>query len=154
MLKAIDPTPFLLSFKLAALTTLLLFVLTLPLAWYLSQSRSKLKPILEALSAMPLVLPPSVLGFYILILLSQDSPLGQAIEEYLHIKPLFSFFGLVIASMLYSFPFMLQPLQSGFESLPKQMLEASYVSGKGKLETLLRIALPNINSPSFGIIHE
>ncbi len=140
----VDLTPFLLSFKLAFVTTLLLFITALPLAWWLSQTRSKTKPLFEALSALPIVLPPSVLGFYILVLFSQSSPVGAFLDEYFHIKLLFSFWGLVIASMLYSFPFMLQPLQSGFESLKREMIEASYLSGKGKFITLFRIALPNI----------
>ncbi len=139
-----DFTPFWLSFKLAFVTASLLFVITLPLAWWLSQTRSKSKPFFEALSALPIVLPPSVLGFYILVFFSQSSPLGSFLDEHFHIKLVFSFAGLVVASMLYSFPFMLQPLQSGFESLNREMIEASYISGKGYLTTLFRVALPNI----------
>ena len=141
---SVDFTPFILSFKLAFVTALLLFIIALPLAWWLSQTRSKTKPVFEALSALPIVLPPSVLGFYILVLFSQSSPLGAFLDEYFHIKLVFSFWGLVVASMLYSFPFMLQPLQSGFESLGREMIEASYLSGKGKITTLFRVALPNI----------
>ena len=136
--------PFLLSFKLAALTTLILFLISLPLAWYLSQTSSKAKPILEAITALPIVLPPSVLGFYILWALSYNSPIGAFFEYTFGIKLVFNFTGLVIASCFYSLPFMVQPLQSGFETLNKNMLEASYISGKSKLETLLRVALPNI----------
>jgi molybdate transport system permease protein len=127
----LDLTPFILSFKLAGLTTLILFFISLPLAWYLSQTQSKAKPFLEAITALPIVLPPSVLGFYILVVFAK-------------IDLNFTFVGLVIASCFYSLPFMVQPLQGGFESLNKNMLEASYVSGKGKLTTLLRVALPNI----------
>ena len=137
-------TPFLLSFKLAFVTTLLLFIIALPLAWWLSLTRSKTKPLFEALSALPIVLPPSVLGFYILVAFSQSSPIGAFLDEHFHIKLVFSFAGLVVASMLYSFPFMLQPLQSGFESLKREMIEASYLSGKGRLTTLFKVALPNI----------
>ncbi len=137
-------TPFLLSFKLAALTTFILFILSLPLAWYLSQTRSKLKPFLEAVTALPLVLPPSVLGFYLLVLLSHNSPLGAFFEDTFGIKLVFSFVGLVVASCFYSLPFMVQPLQSGFESLDRRMLEASYISGKSQFTTLLKVALPNI----------
>ncbi len=140
----VDFTPFLLSFKLAFVTTLLLFFIALPFAWWLSQTRSKTKPLFEALSALPIVLPPSVLGFYLLVLFSQTSPLGVFLQEHFHISLVFTFWGLVVASMMYSFPFMLQPLQSGFEGLKQEMIEASYVSGKGKLTTLLRVALPNI----------
>ena len=136
--------PFILSFKLAGITTLILFTLALPLAWYLSQSKSKSKPFLEALTALPIVLPPSVLGFYILVVLSHNSPVGAFFDEYFGIKMVFNFTGLVVASCFYSLPFMVQPLQGGFESLNKNMLEASYIAGKSKLETILRVALPNM----------
>ena len=131
ILKNLDLTPFILSFKLASITTLILFLLSLPLAWYLSQSKSKAKPFIEALTALPIVLPPSVLGFYILIVFAE-------------VDLNFTFQGLVIASCFYSLPFMVQPLQGGFEGLNKNMLEASYIAGKSKLETLFRVALPNI----------
>ena len=144
LLKNIEFAPFLISFKLAGITTLILFFISLPLAWYLSQSESRFKPILETITALPIVLPPSVLGFYILWGLSSNSPIGAFFEEYFGIKLVFNFTGLVIASCFYSLPFMVQPMQSGFESLNKNMLEASYICGKGKLETLFRIALPNI----------
>lgn len=130
-LKNLDLTPFLLSFKLAGITTIILFFISLPLAWYLSQSKSKMKPFIEAVTALPIVLPPSVLGFYILILFT-------------HTNLNFSFIGLVVASIFYSLPFMVQPLQGGFEGLNKNMLEASYIAGKSKIETLIRVALPNI----------
>jgi len=130
-LKTLDLTPFILSFKLAGITTLILFVVSLPLAWYLSQSKSKTKPFIEAITALPIVLPPSVLGFYILIVFST-------------IDLNFTFTGLVVASCFYSLPFMMQPLQGGFESLNKNMIEASYISGKSQINTLIRVALPNI----------
>lgn len=130
-LKTLELTPFILSFKLAGVTTLILFILSLPLAWYLAQTKSRVKPYLEAITSLPIVLPPSVLGFYILIIFAE-------------IDLAFTFVGLVIASCFYSLPFMVQPLQSGFEGLNRNMLEASYISGKGKIETILRVALPNI----------
>ena len=136
--------PFILSFKLASLTALILFCIALPLAWYLSQTRSRAKPFIEALTALPIVLPPSVLGFYILWALSYNSPIGAFFEETLGVKLVFSFTGLVVASCFYSLPFMVQPLQNGFESLNKNMLEASYIAGKSKLTTLFRVALPNM----------
>jgi molybdate transport system permease protein len=144
LLKNIEFEPFIISFKLAGITTIILFFISLPLAWYLSQTKSKIKPFLEAITALPLVLPPSVLGFYILWSLSYNSPIGAFFEEYLGVKLVFNFYGLVIASCFYSLPFMVQPLQSGLESINKNMLEASYISGKGKLETLFKIALPNM----------
>lgn len=144
ILKAIEFEPFLLSFKLAGITTLILFVIAMPLSWWLSQTKSKAKPYFEAITALPIVLPPSVLGFYILWALSYNSPIGAFFEETFGIKLVFNFTGLVIASCFYSLPFMVQPLQSGFESINKNMLEASYIAGKGKLETMSKVALPNI----------
>lgn len=137
-------TPFLISFKLAFITTCILFFISLPLAWWLSRTSSKSKPLIEALTALPLVLPPSVLGFYILWALSQNSVIGVFFEEYFGIKLVFNFTGLVVASVFYSLPFMVQPLQGGFESLNKNMIEASYISGKSAFTTMLRVALPNI----------
>lgn len=139
-----DFSPFLLSFKLAGVTTLILFVISLPLAWYLSQTTSRTKPFLEAITALPIVLPPSVLGFYLLVVLSPNSAVGGFFEDILGVKLVFSFTGLVVASCFYSLPFMVQPLQSGFESLNKHMLEASYLAGKSRLQTVLKVALPNI----------
>jgi molybdate transport system permease protein len=130
-LKSLDLAPFILSFKLAGITTLILFLVSIPLAWYLSLTSSKLKPLLEAITALPIVLPPSVLGFYILIAFS-------------HFELAFSFMGLVIASCFYSLPFMVQPLQGGFETLNRHIIEASYLAGKSSLTTLFRVALPNI----------
>ena len=143
-ISSMELEPFLLSFKLAAITTLILFFISLPLSWYLSQTKSKLKPIFEAITALPIVLPPSVLGFYILWALSSNSPMGTFFEDTFGIKLVFNFTGLVIASCFYSLPFMVQPLQSGFESINKNMLEASYICGKSKLQTLFKVALPNI----------
>ena len=140
----IDFAPFLLSFELAGVTTLILFVIALPLSWYLSQTQSKAKPVLEALTALPIVLPPSVLGFYILIVLSPNAAVGEFFENLFGVKLVFTFTGLVVASCFYSLPFMVQPLQSGFEGLNKHMLEASYLAGKSKLQTVWYVALPNI----------
>ncbi len=144
MILALDLEPFVLSFKLAGLTTLILFIISLPLAWWLSQTSSKSKPFFEAVTALPIVLPPSVLGFYILYALSQNSPIGAFFDEYFGVKLVFNFTSLVIASCFYSLPFMVQPLQSGFESINKNMLEASYIAGKSRVETILKVALPNM----------
>ncbi len=144
LIKDIEWTPFIISFKLASITTIILFITSIPLAWYLSQTKSKFKPLIEAFTALPIVLPPSVLGFYMLVVLSPNSPIGEFIENYFDIKLLFSFTGLVIASIFYSLPFMVQPIQSGFESLNRNIIEASFLSGKSSLVTLLRVAVPNI----------
>ncbi|MFA6193070.1 MAG: molybdate ABC transporter permease subunit [Sulfurimonas sp.] len=140
----LDFAPFLLSFKLAAITTLILFIIALPVAWWLSQTKCRCKPFAEAIASLPIVLPPSVLGFYILFALSQNSPIGTFFYEMFGIKLVFNFTGLVVASCFYSFPFMVQPLQGGFETLNKNMLEASYIAGKSKIQTLYFVALPNI----------
>lgn len=139
-----DFAPFILSFKLAGLTTVILFAIALPFAWWLSQTETKAKPVLEAITALPIVLPPSVLGFYILVVLSPNSALGGFFESLFGVKLVFSFTGLVVASCFYSLPFMVQPLQSGFEALNKHMLEASYLAGKSTVQTIWYIALPNI----------
>lgn len=140
----LDFAPFLLSFKLAGITTFILFLIALPVAWWLSQTTCRCKPFIEAITSLPIVLPPSVLGFYILFALSQNSPIGTFFNETFGIKLVFNFTGLVVASCFYSFPFMVQPLQGGFETLNKNMLEASYIAGKSKLQTLYFVALPNI----------
>ena len=143
MFSSLDFTPFVLSFKLAFIVTILLFFIAIPLAWWLSRTKSKIKPFIEAVGALPLVLPPSVLGFYILVIFSKNSPLGAVLSK-INIELLFSFSGLVVASIIYSFPFMLQPLQSGFESLNRAMIEQSFIAGKSSLITLFKVALPNI----------
>ena len=144
LLSNLNLTPFFISFKLAFITTAILFIIALPLSWWLSQTKSKIKPLIEAFSALPIVLPPSVIGFYLLWALSSNSFVGQFFEETFGIQLVFNFTGLVIASCFYSLPFMVQPLQSGFENLNKNMIEASYISGKSKLRTLIKVALPNI----------
>jgi molybdate transport system permease protein len=144
ILTKIEWTPFLLTFKLAIATTLILFIIAIPISWYLSQSRSKLKPFLETTIALPIVLPPSVIGFYLLWFFSTNSPIGMWLNNTFDVKLLFSFLGLVVVSCIYSLPFMVQPLQSGFDSLSKTMLESSYVSGKSMWQTLWFVALPNI----------
>ncbi|UBM60990.1 molybdate ABC transporter permease subunit [Marinilongibacter aquaticus] len=139
-----DWTPLILTFKLATLTTVCLFVLSTPLAYWLAYSKSKMKPIVETLVSMPLVLPPTVLGFYMLLAFSPNSWLGSALQNILGVKLLFSFPGLVLASILYSLPFMVQPIQSGLAALPKNLSEAAYLMGKSKWATLWHIQLPNI----------
>lgn len=141
---SLEFSPFILSFKLAGLTTLILFFLCVPLAWFLSQTSSKIKPFIEAITALPIVLPPSVIGFYLLVFLSQNSALGSFFEDVFGISLVFNFSSLVIASCFYSLPFMVQPLQGGFESINKNMIEASYIAGKSQLQTLVQVALPNM----------
>lgn len=136
--------PLLLTFKLAAVTTLILAVIGIPFAWWLSMTRTRFKPVLEALVSMPLVLPPSVLGFYLLLAFSPNNAFGKFIDQWFGVRLAFSFEGLVIASVIFSLPFMVHPVQSGFQSLPASLSEAAYTLGKSRLVTFFRVLLPNI----------
>lgn len=140
----IDWQPLILTFKLALITTLLLFVISIPLANWLAFSKSKIKPVVETLVSMPLVLPPTVLGFYLLIAFSPSDGFGQWLDETLGLQLVFSFEGLILASMIYSLPFMVQPIQSGLSNLNQSLVEASYLLGKSKTTTLFKVLLPNI----------
>lgn len=140
----IDLEPFYISAKLSLVTTLILFLVAFPVAYYLAHTRSRFKPVIEAITALPIVLPPTVLGFYLLVALSENSPLGRLFAEWFDIALVFSFEGLVIASCFYSFPFMVQPLQAGLESMNRSIVEASYTLGKSRYQTLLFVVLPNI----------
>lgn len=140
----LDWTPFLLSFKLALISTVILFCICLPLSYAIARTNFKLKPVVEAIISLPLVLPPSVLGFYMLIMLSPYSFLGAFVEEHFGIRLVFNFTGLVIASCIYSLPFMFQPLLAWFKTMPSSLVEASYSLGKSRFKTMLFVALPNI----------
>lgn len=136
--------PLILTLKLALVTTGLLLLLAIPLATWLAHTHSKLKPVIEALVSMPLVLPPTVLGFYLLMVFSPAGAVGGWLNDHLGLSLVFSFEGLVVASILYSLPFMVHPIQAGLASLPPSLKEASYVLGKSKFNTLLKVLLPNI----------
>ena len=138
--------PIWLTFKLAAITTLILFFVSIPLSYWLSVTKNRIKPVIETLISMPLVLPPTVIGFYLLISLSPNSLIGGFLERVFGLKLVFSFEGLVFASIIYSLPFMIHPIQSGLSNLPKSLTEAAIVLGKTKQTTLFRILLPNIKS--------
>lgn len=139
-----DWQPLILTFKLAFITTLLLLFISIPLAYWLSSTKSKIKPIIETLVSMPLVLPPTVLGFYLLVAFSPANAFGGWLNDNLGIQLIFSFKGLVIASIIYSLPFMIHPIQAGFSNLSSTISEASYVLGKSKTTTLFKVLLPNI----------
>jgi molybdate transport system permease protein len=138
--------PFLLTLKLAFITTAFLFTIGLPLAYWLAYSQRRYKIIVEALVAMPIVLPPSVLGFYLLLAFSPENAFGKWLDQYLDVRLVFTFPGLVIASILYSLPFMVQPIQTGFQQLPPSLREASYTLGKSRISTALRVLIPNIRT--------
>ena len=124
-----------LTAMLAGLSTLLLLIVGTPLAWWLARTRSRLKPLVASLVALPLVLPPSVLGFYLLLLMAPDGPLGFA-------RLPFSFAGLVVASVLYSLPFVVQPLQQAFEAIPARLMEAAATLRAGPLDRFFSVVLP------------
>lgn len=137
-----DLSPLWLSARLALTTTVVLLVLGTPLAWWLSQSKSKLQPIVQAIVAMPIVLPPTVLGFYLLILLGPNGAIGGWWVKISGDALTFSFTGLVIASCVYSLPFAIQPMQNAFESLPRRTLEAAWTLGASKLDAFFTVAAP------------
>ena len=140
----IDWTPLILTFKLALIATSMLLLLSIPLAYWLAYSKTRIKPIIETLVSMPLVLPPTVLGFYLLIAFSPSNVFGKWLDQWLGLKLVFSFEGLVFASIIYSLPFMVHPIQSGFSNLSTSLQEASYMLGKSKWTTLFKVLLPNI----------
>ena len=137
-----DWTAIRLTAELAGLATLLLLLLGTPLAWWLARSRSLFKPLWAALVAMPLVLPPTVLGFYLLLLMGPQGPVGQ-FTQWLGLGRLpFTFAGLVVASVLYSLPFVVQPLQQAFEAIPERTLEAAATLRAGPWDRFFSVALP------------
>lgn len=135
-----------LTFELATVTTLILLFIGIPIAYYLSQTRSAIKPAIEAIVSLPLVLPPSVLGFYLLLAFSPKNSFGEWLETNFDLRLVFSFEGLVVASIIFSLPFMVHPIQSGFSSLPKNLVQAAYTLGKSKINTLFFVMLPNIRT--------
>ena len=134
--------PVALSLELAAVTVVALLVIATPLAWWLAFTRSRARTVVEAVVAMPLVLPPTVLGFYLLILLGPAGPIGRAWLTLTDDTLTFSFAGLVVASVIYSFPFAVQPLQAAFEGVGRGPLEAAATLGAGRFEQFWRVASP------------
>ena len=142
MFETADFSALLVTLRLATISTLILMVLGTPLAWWLSQTRSRLKPVIEALVALPLVLPPTVLGFYLLIALGPRGPIGRLAETLGGGSLAFTFTGLVIGSILYSLPFVVQPLQDGFASIGRRHLEAAATLGASNLDRFFSVAMP------------
>ena len=131
-----------LTVELAGLTTLLLLVVGTPLAWWLARTRSRLKPVFAALVTMPLVLPPTVIGFYMLVVMGPHGPVGQLTQALGLGRLPFTFAGLVVASVIYSLPFVVQPLQQAFEAIPERMLEAAATLRAGAGDRFVSVALP------------
>jgi len=131
-----------LTAKLALTTTLILLVFGTPLAWWLSRTRSRLRPILEAVVALPLILPPTVLGFYLLIALGPTGPIGGLMTRLGGAPLAFTFAGLVIGSVIYSLPFVIQPLQSAFSAIGERPMEVAATLGAAPFDRFLHVALP------------
>jgi molybdate transport system permease protein len=143
-----DIGSILLTLRLAAVVTAILFVLGTPIAWWLARTHSRWKGPVGAIVAMPLVLPPSVLGFYLLVALGPEGPVGRLTQSLgLGLLP-FTFWGLVVGSVFYSLPFMVQPLQNAFEAIGDRPLEVAATLGASPLDRFLTVALP-LAAPGF-----
>jgi molybdate transport system permease protein len=137
-----DLAPLALTLKLAGIVTIVLLLIGTPIAWWLAFTRSRIKPVAEALTALPLVLPPTVLGFYLLVMLSPKSPLGGAWFSMTGSTLTFSFLGLVVGSVIYSLPFTVQPLQAAFEAVGRGPLEAAAMLRAGPFDRFRSVAAP------------
>lgn len=140
----IDYEPLWLTLELALITTLLLLIIGIPIATLLAFRSFRLKSVVEAVISLPLVLPPTVLGFYFLLAFSPANAFGRMLEHFFDLRLVFTFTGLVAGSVIYSLPFMVHPIQAGLQGLPSSLKEASYILGKSGTETLFRVLLPNI----------
>lgn len=136
--------PILLTFKLALITTIVLLVISIPLAYYLAFSKNKVNILISTICNLPLVLPPSVLGFYLLVAFNPDSYLGSFLSNIFGLELVFSFEGLIVGSVIFSLPFMLNPIQAGFENVPKNLIFTSYTFGKKTWEIVCYVLLPYI----------
>ncbi len=130
------------TLKMASVTTIILLLIGTPMAWYLAKMKSRAKVFFEAIVALPLVLPPTVLGFYLLIAFSPDSFLGQVWQSLTGEALAFSFSAIVIGSVLYSLPFVVQPLQKAFEQLGDHYLEVAATLGAGSLDRFFNVVFP------------
>jgi len=136
--------PFALSFELAAVTLVILLLAGMPMAWVMAMSKSPFKPVFEAVTALPLVLPPTVLGFYLLVFLGPQGWAGQAWSALFGGPLTFTFAGLVVASCIYSLPFVVQPLQGAFERMDRRQVEASLTLGASWPRTFALVVLPQV----------
>lgn len=136
----------LLTGKLALVTTTILIFIGVPVAYWLTYSRFKLKFIAETLICMPMVLPPTVMGYYLLVAFSPENAFGNFLQEYFDVRLAFSFNGIVVASVIANLPFMIQPLQNGFSALSDDLRQISYTMGKSKITTLFKVLIPNIKT--------
>jgi molybdate transport system permease protein len=138
MISPQDLTALWITVKLAAISTALLLMVGVPIAWWLARSRNRFRVVVETVVAMPLVLPPTVLGFYLLLFLGPNGPLGRLVGETI----VFSFSGLVIASMVYSLPFVVQPLRDAFLAVPDELVDAAATLGASPIDRFLTVVIP------------
>jgi molybdate transport system permease protein len=142
-------TPLLLSIKRAFITTIVLFIACVPAGYLTARTRPLVKVLIKTLTNLPFVLPPAVVGFYLLVVLSPASPLGALLYSLLHVRLVFTFAGLVVGSVFISLPMMMNPLVAGFENLPPSLEEASLTLGKSRTQTLFSVLLPSIKPSLF-----
>jgi molybdate transport system permease protein len=142
MLNEYDLSALLVTIKLASITTVILILVGTPIAWWLSQTRFKFKAVIEAIIALPLILPPTVLGFYLLMTLGTNGPIGNFLESLGGSSIAFTFTGLVVGSVIYSLPFVVQPLQNSFSSIGKQPMEVAATLGASMLDRFFTVAVP------------
>lgn len=141
-----DLTALWVTLKLASISTLILIVIGTPVAWWLARSRWRFKAVVEAVIALPLILPPTVLGFYLLLAIGPEGPIGKIVDFFGGSPLAFSFSGLVIGSVFYSLPFVVQPLQNGFSSLGQRPLEVAATLGASPLDQFFTVAIPMVKS--------
>lgn len=142
MISDIDIQAISTTLQLSALTVLILLMLGIPLAWWLAHTHSRFKVAVETVTALPLVLPPTVLGFYLLVFLGAQGPLGKFWMELTGHPLSFTFTGLVFASCVYSLPFVVQPIQAAFERLDKSAIEAAWTLGASRIKAFYSVVLP------------
>ncbi len=141
-----DLVPFKVSLSLALWATAILALITFPIAWRFARSKRRWIPFVESFLSLPLVLPPTVLGFYLLVSLSPYSPVGSFLKSTFGLSLVFSFPGIVVASCVSGLPFMLGAFKTGIASIPENLLEASWTLGKSRMETIFRVVLPNMKT--------
>ncbi len=141
-----DYTPFYITLKLACLTTLILFIIGIPLAYFFAFTKFKGKVFLESLFLLPIVLPPTVLGFYFLIFLGPNSMVGRFIESVFGVTLVFNFSGILVGSILFCTPFMLTPIINGFRNIPKNLIESTKLLKKSRMNALWYVYLPIIRN--------
>lgn len=142
MLNEFDISALFVTFKLASVSTVILLLIGTPIAWWLSQTRFKFKVVFEAIIALPLVLPPTVLGFYLLITLGSNGPVGKLLESLGGSSIAFTFSGLVVGSVIYSIPFVVQPLQNSFSGIGSRPLEVAATLGASPFDRFFTVAVP------------